>query len=391
MDAAAMKHMASNFAKLEKFEGVDFRRWQKKMHFLLSSMSVVYMLTTHIPKDGSDDAAHTLKHVNEELTLHELGSHLHIEESLKMQDNDKPKGNNVAGPSVVNMVEHNNSSIYNDNKRKRKHHDNTRADPNKESKLTCWKCRKLGHLKKRLQRGCRAVVRLPDPKLKTLGERGIKCIFVGYAEHSKAFRALTQKSKIDYLDTYALVTRISTIRLLIAMTSIHNPIIHQMDVKIAFLDEEVDQTREFLSSRFSMKDMGRLILSLALGLNMKVLKSLKKTKDYRLTYTGYPSMLEGYTYASWISNIKDNSSTSGWVFLLAAGKEAEWLRNLILEIPLWSKPISPIFIRSDSAAALAKAYSRMYNGKSRHLGVRHSMIRELVINRVISIEFVISQ
>ncbi|GJW59942.1 zinc finger, CCHC-type containing protein [Tanacetum coccineum] len=34
----------------------------------------------------------------------------------------------------------------------------------------------------------RAVVSLPDPKLKTLGERGIECIFVGYAEHSKAFR-----------------------------------------------------------------------------------------------------------------------------------------------------------------------------------------------------------
>ncbi|GKE89120.1 zinc finger, CCHC-type containing protein [Tanacetum coccineum] len=33
-----------------------------------------------------------------------------------------------------------------------------------------------------------AVVRLPDPKIKTLGERGIECIFVGYAEHSKAFR-----------------------------------------------------------------------------------------------------------------------------------------------------------------------------------------------------------
>ncbi|GJT68990.1 zinc finger, CCHC-type containing protein [Tanacetum coccineum] len=32
------------------------------------------------------------------------------------------------------------------------------------------------------------VVRLPDPKLKTLGERGIECIFVGYTEHSKAFR-----------------------------------------------------------------------------------------------------------------------------------------------------------------------------------------------------------
>nr|GEY52996.1 hypothetical protein [Tanacetum cinerariifolium] len=110
----------------------------------------------------------------------------------------------------------------------------------------------------------------------------------------------------------------------------------------------------------------------------------KQTKDYRLTYTGYPSMLEGYTYASWISNTEDNSSTSGWVFLLAAGKEAEWLRNLILEIPLWSKPISPIFIRSDSVATLAKAYSRMYNRKSRHLGVKHSMIHVAAMKHMAS-------
>ncbi|GKA78207.1 zinc finger, CCHC-type containing protein [Tanacetum coccineum] len=33
-----------------------------------------------------------------------------------------------------------------------------------------------------------AVVRLPDPKRKTLGEKGINCIFVRYAEHSKAYR-----------------------------------------------------------------------------------------------------------------------------------------------------------------------------------------------------------
>ncbi|GJR96660.1 hypothetical protein Tco_0268834, partial [Tanacetum coccineum] len=30
-------------------------RWQKKMHFLLSSMSVVYMLTTLMPEDGGDN------------------------------------------------------------------------------------------------------------------------------------------------------------------------------------------------------------------------------------------------------------------------------------------------------------------------------------------------
>ncbi|GKE52279.1 zinc finger, CCHC-type containing protein, partial [Tanacetum coccineum] len=68
------------------------------------------------------------------------------------QDNDKPKGNNVVGPLVANMVEHKNSSVYNDNKGKRKHHD-TKADPNKKPKVTCWKCGKPGHLKKDCKAG----------------------------------------------------------------------------------------------------------------------------------------------------------------------------------------------------------------------------------------------
>ncbi|GKE27640.1 zinc finger, CCHC-type containing protein [Tanacetum coccineum] len=222
--AGAMKHMALNFAKFDKFEGVDFKIWQKKMHFLLFSMSVVYVLTTHILEDGGDDATveqirkrtkwdnddyvyrglilvclilylifskilnlpknygipwrlnlwlrmhqvsciidklppswkdfkHTLKHLKEELTLVELGSHLHIKESLGMQDSDKPKCNTVVDPSVVNMVEHNNSSRYINNKGKCKHHDKTRADPNKKAKLTCWKCGKTGHIK----RDCKSV------------------------------------------------------------------------------------------------------------------------------------------------------------------------------------------------------------------------------------------
>nr|GEX18906.1 hypothetical protein [Tanacetum cinerariifolium] len=233
-----------------------------------------------------------------------------------------------------------------------------------------------------------AVVRLPDPKLKTLGERGIECIFVGYVEYSKAFRffviepndsvlinsiiesmdaifnenrfssvprpsqrslvnetednggsvvteEVVQQSKLKLIkskrnrtpkdfrpefqlyliewtrdevsnqhfycfnveddpktfdeamkskdvvfwkdaindqiesimgnNTWVLadlppVARISTIRLLIAMTSIHNMFIHQMDVKTTLLndklEEEVDPTKEFLSLKFPMKDIG---------------------------------------------------------------------------------------------------------------------------------------
>ncbi|GKC13235.1 zinc finger, CCHC-type containing protein [Tanacetum coccineum] len=110
---------------------------------------------------------------------------------------------------------------------------------------------------------------------------------------------------------------------------------------------QVDLVKEFLSSRFLMKEIGEADV-----------------------------IHEGYTDASWISNTENNSSTNCWVFLLgggaiswtskketciksstmeyefvtlaAAGKEAEWLRNLIFEIPLWSKSIAPISIHYDS-------------------------------------------
>ncbi|GJY88849.1 zinc finger, CCHC-type containing protein [Tanacetum coccineum] len=97
-----------------------------------------------------------------------------------------------------------------------------------------------------------------------------------------------QKSGIDYFDTYAPVARISTTRLMIVMTSIHNLIIHQMDVKTVFLNGEleeevyinqpqgfimpgyenkVDLTKEALSSRFSINDKGEA--DVILGIRIK--------------------------------------------------------------------------------------------------------------------------
>ena len=51
----------------------------------------------------------------------------------------------------------------------------------------------------------------------------------------------------------------------------------------------------------------------------RVLKYLRKTIDYGIVYTGYPSVLEGYTDVSWITNNEDHSSTSGWIFTLGGG------------------------------------------------------------------------
>ncbi|GJS63364.1 zinc finger, CCHC-type containing protein [Tanacetum coccineum] len=967
MVAAAIKHMASNFAKLEKFEGVDFRRWQKKMHFLLSSMSVVYVLTTPMPEDGGEnptveqvrkrakwdnddyvcrglilngmsdslfdvyqnvetskelwdtleakymaedasskkflvsnftnykmtdsrpvleqynellgilgrftqhkmnmdesiqvsciidklppswkDFKHTLKHLKEELTLIELGSHLRIEESLRALTSQRetmllvlqlsiwwsittPPGTMtttdddvawwVDSGAIVHVCKdrcwfktyeslNNGSILHMGNESTALVHgrgcvdlrlnivfDNIGSAFMSTSKLNdsiLWHAR-LGHVHfKRMQDmfkdglipafdmdtekvdlcdlhatpllgnkkyfvtfiddASRAVVRLPDPKLKTLGERGIECIFVGYAEHSKAFRfyviepndsvvinsiiesrdvifdehrfssvprpsqrslvkgtedsggsvvskrvtdeivqqsepelrkskrhrtpkdfrpefqlyliegtrdevsdqhsycfnveddpktfdeamksqdvafwkeaindemdsimgnntwvltdlppgcrplgckwifkrklkvdgtvekvkarlviqGFKQKSGLDYFDTYAPVARISTIRLLIAMASIHSLIIHQMDMKTAFLNGEmeeevymnqplgfilpgyenkvcklvkslyglkqalkqwhqkfeevvssngyllnqadkcvyskfdasgkgviiclyvddmlifgtdqvqVDLTKEFLSSRFSMKDIGEAYVILGIRIKhesngiaisqsyyiekvlkkfkysdctpvstpldtyeklmpnrglavsqldysrvigclmyvmtytrpdiafvvgklsrytsnpgtqhwqaiQRVLKYLKKTMDYRLVYYGYPSVLEGYTDAGpdiafvvgKLSRYTSNPGTQHWQAIQRVLKYLIKTMDYRLAYSGFLQVLEAL--TAACAATLAKAYSQMYNGKSRHLGVRHSMIREQIMNGVISIEFV---
>lgn len=54
-------------------------------------------------------------------------------------------------------------------------------------------------------------------------------------------KGFTQKQGIDYFDTYSQVARIAIIRVLIARASIHNLVIHQMDVKTTFLNGELDE------------------------------------------------------------------------------------------------------------------------------------------------------
>ncbi|GJZ27067.1 copia protein [Tanacetum coccineum] len=62
-----------------------------------------------------------------------------------------------------------------------------------------------------------------------------------------------QKSRIYYIDTYAPVARINTIRLLIALASIHNLIIHQMDMKTTFLNGKLDKEEVILNGNKVLK------------------------------------------------------------------------------------------------------------------------------------------
>ena len=50
-----------------------------------------------------------------------------------------------------------------------------------------------------------------------------------------------QRAGLDYFDTYSPVTRITSIRLVLAIAAIRNLEVHQMDVKTAFLNGNLEE------------------------------------------------------------------------------------------------------------------------------------------------------
>ena len=64
-------------------------------------------------------------------------------------------------------------------------------------------------------------------------------------------KVLDKKKGLDYFDTYSPVTRITSIRMLIALATVYGLEIHQMDVKTAFLNGELQE--EMLQNLIQMK------------------------------------------------------------------------------------------------------------------------------------------
>ena len=80
-----------------------------------------------------------------------------------------------------------------------------------------------------------------------------------------------------------------------------------------------------------------------------------------------------------------------FIVLEKASSEAEWLRNLLADIPLWTRPTMSVFMCCDSQAAIAKVKSKIFNGKNKHICLRHNIVLHLLETGVISLEFVMSK
>ena len=108
----------------------------------------------------------------------------------------------------------------------------------------------------------------------------------------------------------------------------------------------------------------------------RVLRYLKGTMSYGINYTGYPKVLGAFYDANQISDADELYAISGYVFLLGGGAvsqksykqtiltksimeaeltaldttsaEAEWLRELLMDLPVVEKPIPAISMNCDN-------------------------------------------
>ncbi|KAA0043284.1 Retrovirus-related Pol polyprotein from transposon TNT 1-94 [Cucumis melo var. makuwa] len=136
-------------------------------------------------------------------------------------------------------------------------------------------------------------------------------------------------------------------------------------------------------------------------------KHLKKNKEDSVSQSEYAKIIDN----------DEVNSTSGYVFLLGGaiswkfakhtciarstmesefialelvGQEAEWIKNLLGDVPLWGTYV-PVSIQCDSQVAICTAKNSVYNGKSRHIRLRHAVVKQLLKEGTISLEFVRSE
>ncbi|WVZ71732.1 LOW QUALITY PROTEIN: hypothetical protein U9M48_020279 [Paspalum notatum var. saurae] len=143
----------------------------------------------------------------------------------------------------------------------------------------------------------------------------------------------------------------------------------------------------------------------------RVMCYLKGTMSY-----GHPAVLEGYSDANWISD-DELYATSGYVFMLGGSAvpwrsckqtiltrstmeaelaaldtvsvEADWLRELLMDLPVVEKPIPAILMNCDNQTAIAKVNSDKENAKSsRHVRRRVKFVRKMRHSGVISVTYI---
>jgi hypothetical protein len=147
---------------------------------------------------------------------------------------------------------------------------------------------------------------------------------------------------------------------------------------------------------------------------------LADTMDYKIHYSRYPTVLEGYNDANWISNVDEVYAMSGYVFTLRGAAvswrsckqtiltrftmeaelttldtitmEVDWLRELLMDLPIVEKHLLVILMNCDNQTVIVKVDSSKDNMKSsRHIKIRLKSVRKMRNSRVITLDYIHSE
>ena len=146
------------------------------------------------------------------------------------------------------------------------------------------------------------------------------------------------------------------------------------------------------------------------------MRYLIDAKSYGLFYKKCLAVIEAFSDANWNNLSGDSLSTTSYIFNLgngavcwkskkqtiianstieakliafaSASEEANWLKDLLHEIPLWEKRIPSILIHCDSIVIIGKVKNHYYNCKSRPIRRKHSTMQSYLSSCIIVVNYV---
>jgi hypothetical protein len=149
----------------------------------------------------------------------------------------------------------------------------------------------------------------------------------------------------------------------------------------------------------------------------RVMHYLVGTMDYITYYSGYPTILEGYIVANWISDVDELYAMSGYVFTLGGDAvswrsckqtilmmstreaeltsldtttvETEWLRELLMDLSIVEKSLPAILMNCDNQMVIVKVDSSTDNMKSsRHIKRQLKSVWKMRNSRVSTLNYI---
>jgi hypothetical protein len=146
----------------------------------------------------------------------------------------------------------------------------------------------------------------------------------------------------------------------------------------------------------------------------RILRYLRGTLDYQLTYRGDLTALTGYSDADWAGDKDTRRSTGGFVFNVGSGivswsskrqatvalssceselmaetqaaKEAVWLCRFLSQV-LQQDQVA-VVIHCDNQGAIALAKNDQFHARTKHIDIREKWIREAVAAKQVTLEYI---